>query len=47
MNQGLGPNDEGGPVCWHCFKHRTDVTPLKYFQGTYEEWVKCFPSNER
>ena len=40
MNEGLRPQDEGSPVCWDCFKYRTDVTPLKYFQSSYDEWVK-------
>jgi hypothetical protein len=31
--------DIGADVCWHCFKHRDDVVPLKYFGGSYEEWV--------
>lgn len=39
----LGCNKEkqlGTVVCWNCFKYRTDATPLKYFQGTIEEWLK-------
>ena len=46
MNEGLRPQDEGGPVCWDCFKYRPDVTPYKYFQGSYDEWVKCLPNAE-
>ena len=31
-------------VCWGCFKYRTDVTPLKYFEGKddrnpLQEWL--------
>lgn len=26
-------------VCWGCFKYREDVTPLKYYEGSLEEWV--------
>ncbi len=30
-------------VCWHCFKYRTDKTPLKYFEGqqndSLQEWL--------
>lgn len=27
-------------VCWKCFKYRTDVTPLKYFDGSLTEWLE-------
>ena len=26
-------------VCWHCFKYRIDITPLKYFSGTWKQWL--------
>ena len=26
-------------VCWHCFKHRRDITPLKYYNGSLEDWL--------
>lgn len=29
----------GAVVCWSCFKHRIDVTPLKYFEGSLTEWL--------
>jgi len=32
--------DKGTVVCWDCFKYRTDVTPLKYFQGSLTGWFK-------
>lgn len=32
------PKDKGLVVCWACFKHRTDVEPLKYYNGTFERW---------
>lgn len=32
------PNPAGCIVCWDCFKHREDVTPLKWFGGTFFEW---------
>ena len=44
MNEGLRPQDEGGPVCWDCFKYRPDVSPYKYFQGSYDEWVNGLPN---
>jgi hypothetical protein len=27
-------------VCWDCFKRRTDITPLKYFDGATEQWLE-------
>ena len=27
-------------VCWNCMKHRKDITPLKYFDGEFEDWLK-------
>lgn len=30
----------GCVVCWDCFKHRKDITPLKYFEGSIQEWLK-------
>ena len=27
-------------VCWSCFKYRTDITPLKYYEGTFVEWIE-------
>jgi hypothetical protein len=26
-------------VCWLCFKYREDIVPLKYFDGTFTEWL--------
>lgn len=34
-----GEKQRGCVVCWPCFKHRTDVTPLKYFDGSLLEWI--------
>ena len=36
----------GGVVCWNCFKHRTDVIPLKYANLSYVEWVKTLPKRD-
>lgn len=33
------PKTIGLVVCWDCFKYRTDVTPLKYYEGTFPEWL--------
>jgi hypothetical protein len=30
----------GGVVCWHCFKYETRFTPLKYWDGSTEDWQK-------
>ena len=30
----------GMVVCWQCFKYRQDVTPLKYFQGEFSDWLR-------
>ena len=38
----LGCGDPKPPdivVCWGCFKHRTDKTPLKYFDGDFQQWL--------
>lgn len=32
--------EQNSLVCWDCFKRREDVTPLKYFEGTFTEWMK-------
>jgi hypothetical protein len=34
-----GPKQAGPVVCWHCFKHRTDVVPFKAFAGTLQQWL--------
>lgn len=26
-------------VCWTCFKYRTDIIPLKSFEGSFSEWL--------
>lgn len=38
-----GPKEPGCLVCWDCFKHRTDITPLKYYAGTFAQWQKTLP----
>ena len=40
-----GNKGKGTLVCWDCFKHRTDTTPLKNFQGSYVEWVAQLPKS--
>lgn len=30
----------GTLVCWSCFKHRTDIVPLKYSGLGLCEWLK-------
>jgi hypothetical protein len=37
-----GEKGLGLAVCWHCFKRRTDITPLNVFAGTFEDWVARF-----
>jgi hypothetical protein len=38
--RGCGEAKETGlMVCWPCFKYREDIVPLKYFNGTFEEWL--------
>ena len=32
--------ETGLVVCWPCFKYREDIVPLKYFDGTFTEWLK-------
>ena len=27
-------------VCWPCFKHREDIVPFKYFDGTFSQWLQ-------
>lgn len=27
-------------VCWHCFKYREDITPFKYFPGSFADWIR-------
>ena len=43
MCPGCGkPKVIGLVVCWDCMKYRKDITPLKYFDGTFEQWqVMC------
>ncbi len=36
----------GCVVCWTCFKHRTDITPLKYYEGTLQQWLDWIKSRE-
>lgn len=36
-----GTKDIGLVVCWNCYSHRKDVTPLKWFQGfdgDFQDW---------
>jgi len=33
------PKAVGDVVCWPCFKGRTDIVPLKWFDGTLEQWL--------
>ena len=33
------PKNTGLIVCWHCFKTRQDITPLKYYEGTFADWL--------
>ena len=35
-----GEKDTGLVVCWSCFKYRDDIVPLKYFDGTFSEWLE-------
>ena len=38
--RGCGGAKEAGPVvCWPCYKHRDDVEPYKYFDGTLTQWL--------
>ena len=32
--------EEGLIVCWHCFKHRKDIIPYKYFEDDFDKWLK-------
>lgn len=32
-------------VCWGCFGHRRDITPLKYFNGDLAAWLRTVPQN--
>lgn len=34
------PKDVGMIVCWECFKYRTDITSLKYYEGTFAGWLE-------
>jgi len=34
------PKDLGCMVCWNCFKYRMDIIPLKYFRGSFAEWME-------
>lgn len=31
-------NPAGCIVCWQCFKYRTDIVPLKQWNGGFAEW---------
>ncbi len=38
---GCGQHKQPGlVVCWDCFKYREDRTPLKYFGGSFADWVR-------
>jgi ribosomal protein L40E len=38
--RGCGAEKETGlSVCWLCFKHREDIVPFKYFDGTFSQWL--------
>lgn len=34
-----GAKEAGLVVCWPCYKHRDDVMPFKYFDGTFTQWL--------
>ena len=36
-------NCPGGLCCWHCYKYRTDVEPLKYCGVSFEDWQRLLP----
>ena len=36
-----GSKEVGCVVCWNCFKHRTDITPLKYDGRTVADWLNA------
>ena len=39
--RGCGAEKETGmTVCWPCFKHREDIVPFKYFDGTFPQWLQ-------
>lgn len=41
---GCGNNKSLGlVVCWNCFKYRSDITPLKYYNGSFQEWLDTIP----
>lgn len=31
--------EQGSLVCWDCFKRRDDIIPLKFYQGTFNQWL--------
>lgn len=31
--------EQSSLVCWDCFKHRRDITPLKYYDGSFTQWL--------
>ena len=33
------PKSIGLIVCWHCFKSRRDITPFKYYEGSFSDWL--------
>jgi len=35
-----GGKETGMTVCWPCFKHREDIVPFKYFDGTFSQWLQ-------
>ena len=35
-----GEKEIGLIVCWPCFKSREDIVPIKYFDGTFWEWLE-------
>ena len=40
---GCGKAKQAGcVVCWDCFKYRTDITPLKYFDGSLADWLNKY-----
>ena len=36
------PKQIGCVVCWDCFKYRTDIKPLKYFDGSLADWLNKY-----
>ena len=37
--RGCQTEDLGTLVCWHCFKYRDDIQPLKYWPHGVASWL--------